>query len=63
MASQSTENRNGLLSSQAEAGEFVTLRVNERHHSVAIAALHGLPVVNPIRTRVLHVAEEHCSTT
>jgi hypothetical protein len=52
-----------LLSSQAEAGEFVTLRVNERHHSVAIAALHGLPVVNPIRTRVLHVAEEHCSTT
>ena len=30
------------------------LRVNERHHSVAIAAVRGLPI-NPIRTRVQHV--------
>ncbi len=30
------------------------LRVNERHHSVAIAAVNRLPV-NPIRTRVQHV--------
>lgn len=30
------------------------LRVNERHHSVAIAAVAGLPI-NPIRTRVQHV--------
>jgi 2,3-dihydroxybiphenyl 1,2-dioxygenase len=30
------------------------LRVNERHHSVAIAAANALPV-NPIRTRVQHV--------
>ena len=30
------------------------LRVNHRHHSVAIAAAHRLPI-NPIRTRVQHV--------
>ncbi|UMB68228.1 VOC family protein [Mycobacterium paraterrae] len=30
------------------------LRVNERHHSIAIAAVNRLPV-NPIRTRVQHV--------
>ncbi|MGA9677199.1 MAG: VOC family protein [Mycobacterium sp.] len=30
------------------------LRVNERHHSVAIASVNALPV-NPIRTRVQHV--------
>jgi 2,3-dihydroxybiphenyl 1,2-dioxygenase len=30
------------------------LRLNERHHSVAIAAVNGLPL-NPIRTRVQHV--------
>ncbi|SOX55204.1 extradiol ring-cleavage dioxygenase [Mycobacterium ahvazicum] len=30
------------------------LRVNERHHSVAIAAVNALPL-NPIRTRVQHV--------
>lgn len=30
------------------------LRVNQRHHSVAIAAVNGLPI-NPIRTRVQHV--------
>lgn len=30
------------------------LRVNERHHSVAIASVNRLPV-NPIRTRVQHV--------
>jgi hypothetical protein len=30
------------------------LRVNERHHSIAIAAANGLPI-NPIRTRVQHV--------
>ncbi len=30
------------------------LRVNQRHHSVAIAAVNRLPV-NPIRTRVQHV--------
>ncbi|SKI12685.1 VOC family protein [Mycobacteroides abscessus] len=30
------------------------LRVNERHHSIAIAALNRLPV-NPIRTRVQHL--------
>ncbi|MGD9618360.1 MAG: VOC family protein [Mycolicibacterium sp.] len=30
------------------------LRVNERHHSVAIASVNTLPV-NPIRTRVQHV--------
>jgi 2,3-dihydroxybiphenyl 1,2-dioxygenase len=30
------------------------LRVNERHHSVAIAAANALPL-NPIRTRVQHV--------
>lgn len=30
------------------------LRVNERHHSVAIAAVRGLPI-NPIRTRVQHL--------
>jgi 2,3-dihydroxybiphenyl 1,2-dioxygenase len=30
------------------------LRVNERHHSVAIAAINRLPV-NPIRTRIQHL--------
>ena len=30
------------------------LRVNQRHHSVAIAAVNRLPL-NPIRTRVQHV--------
>jgi 2,3-dihydroxybiphenyl 1,2-dioxygenase len=30
------------------------LRVNERHHSVAIAAVRGLPV-DPVRTRVQHL--------
>jgi len=30
------------------------LRVNERHHSIAIAAIQGLPV-DPIRTRVQHL--------
>ena len=30
------------------------LRVNERHHSVAIAAVNRLPI-NPIRTRVQHL--------
>ncbi|EME67055.1 biphenyl-23-diol 12-dioxygenase [Rhodococcus ruber BKS 20-38] len=30
------------------------LRVNERHHSVAIAAVQGLPV-DPIRTRIQHL--------
>ncbi|MFF3597283.1 VOC family protein [Kitasatospora indigofera] len=30
------------------------LRVNERHHSIAIAAVRGLPV-DPIRTRVQHL--------
>ncbi|NKI42105.1 VOC family protein [Streptomyces physcomitrii] len=30
------------------------LRVNERHHSLAIAAIRGLPV-DPIRTRVQHL--------
>lgn len=30
------------------------LRVNERHHSVAVAGLHGL-AVDPIRTRIQHV--------
>lgn len=30
------------------------LRVNERHHSVAVAGLHGLPV-NPIRTAIQHL--------
>ncbi|MFE4501901.1 VOC family protein [Rhodococcus sp. NPDC056743] len=30
------------------------LRVNERHHSVAIAAVRGLPI-DPIRTRVQHL--------
>ena len=30
------------------------LRVNERHHSVAIASVNALPI-NPIRTRVQHV--------
>ncbi|OKJ05013.1 extradiol ring-cleavage dioxygenase [Streptomyces sp. CB01249] len=30
------------------------LRVNERHHSIAIAAVHGLPI-DPIRTRVQHL--------
>jgi 2,3-dihydroxybiphenyl 1,2-dioxygenase len=30
------------------------LRVNERHHSVAVAAVRGLPV-DPIRTRVQHL--------
>ena len=30
------------------------LRVNQRHHSVAIAAVRGLPI-NPIRTRVQHL--------
>lgn len=30
------------------------LRVNERHHSIAIAAVKGLPL-NPIRTRVQHL--------
>ncbi|EGD53695.1 VOC family protein [Gordonia neofelifaecis] len=30
------------------------LRVNERHHSIAIANVRGLPV-NPIRTRVQHL--------
>lgn len=30
------------------------LRVNERHHSVAIAALNRMPL-NPIRTRVQHL--------
>jgi len=30
------------------------LRVNERHHSVAIASVNALPI-NPIRTRIQHV--------
>ncbi|MFF8881206.1 VOC family protein [Streptomyces flaveolus] len=30
------------------------LRVNERHHSIAIAAVRGLPI-DPIRTRVQHL--------
>ncbi|MFE6760956.1 VOC family protein [Streptomyces sp. NPDC057689] len=30
------------------------LRVNERHHSIAIAAIRGLPI-DPIRTRVQHL--------
>jgi 2,3-dihydroxybiphenyl 1,2-dioxygenase len=30
------------------------LRVNERHHSVAVAAVNAVPV-NPVRTRVQHV--------
>ncbi|MGW3290195.1 VOC family protein [Streptomyces sp. NPDC001002] len=30
------------------------LRVNERHHSIAVAALKGLPV-DPVRTRVQHL--------
>lgn len=30
------------------------LRVNERHHSVAVAGLRGLPI-NPIRTSIQHV--------
>ncbi|MGW1124461.1 VOC family protein [Streptomyces sp. NPDC002526] len=30
------------------------LRVNERHHSIAIAAVNGLPI-DPIRTRVQHL--------
>lgn len=30
------------------------LRVNERHHSIAIAAVRGLPV-DPVRTRVQHL--------
>lgn len=30
------------------------LRVNERHHSIAIAAVHGLPI-DPVRTRVQHL--------
>jgi hypothetical protein len=30
------------------------LRVNQRHHSVAIAAVNRLPV-NPIRTRIQHL--------
>ncbi|MEW1827969.1 extradiol ring-cleavage dioxygenase [Streptomyces sp. NPDC088196] len=30
------------------------LRVNERHHSVAVAAVRGLPV-DPVRTRVQHL--------
>nr|WP_211270217.1 VOC family protein [Rhodococcus phenolicus] len=30
------------------------LRVNERHHSVAVAAVRGLPV-DPIRTRIQHL--------
>ncbi|MER5787258.1 VOC family protein [Streptomyces sp. NPDC001980] len=30
------------------------LRVDERHHSIAIAAVHGLPI-DPIRTRVQHL--------
>jgi hypothetical protein len=30
------------------------LRVNERHHSIAIANVRGLPI-NPIRTRVQHL--------
>lgn len=30
------------------------LRVNERHHSVAVASVNALPI-NPIRTRVQHV--------
>ncbi|BAX93674.1 VOC family protein [Mycobacterium shigaense] len=30
------------------------LRVNERHHSIAIASVNALPI-NPIRTRVQHV--------
>lgn len=34
--------------------EIRFLRVNERHHSVAIAAVRGLPI-NPIRTRVQHI--------
>ncbi|NDK88544.1 extradiol ring-cleavage dioxygenase [Gordonia desulfuricans] len=33
------------------------LRVNERHHSIAIANVRGLPV-NPIRTRVQHLNVE-----
>ncbi|MFE7575423.1 VOC family protein [Streptomyces sp. NPDC057521] len=30
------------------------LRVNERHHSIAIAAVNGLPI-DPVRTRVQHL--------
>ncbi|MEU6141075.1 VOC family protein [Streptomyces sp. NPDC047081] len=30
------------------------LRVNERHHSIAVAAVRGLPI-NPVRTRVQHL--------
>ncbi|MFB8062025.1 extradiol ring-cleavage dioxygenase, partial [Kitasatospora purpeofusca] len=30
------------------------LRVNERHHSIAVAAVRGLPI-DPIRTRVQHL--------
>lgn len=30
------------------------LRVNERHHSIAVAAVNALPI-NPIRTRVQHI--------
>jgi 2,3-dihydroxybiphenyl 1,2-dioxygenase len=30
------------------------LRVNERHHSIAVAAIQGLPI-DPIRTRVQHL--------
>ena len=33
------------------------LRVNERHHSIAIAAVNRLPL-NPIRTRIQHLAIE-----
>ncbi|MGW0035377.1 VOC family protein [Gordonia sp. NPDC003376] len=36
------------------------LRVNERHHSIAIANVRGLPV-NPIRTRVQHLNVEVAS--
>ncbi|MBZ3900308.1 MULTISPECIES: VOC family protein [Streptomyces] len=33
------------------------LRVNERHHSIAVAAVRGLPI-DPVRTRVQHLNTE-----
>lgn len=33
------------------------LRVNERHHSIAVAGLHRLPL-NPVRTRIQHLNTE-----
>ena len=35
--------------------KFSFLRVNERHHSVAIASVNALPI-NPIRTRAQHAS-------